>query len=183
MSRDLSRRQFLGASLGAFAGSVLLGDRSFASAAFLPQQAKASASSPTAIRAVKRTLEINGKSANVMGLLQPNGTQGMISVADTPFNVILENQLPVPTAIHWHGLHPPNNQDGVPGVTQPVIRTDASILYDFPVAPAGTHWMHSHQNLQEAFLLAAPLIVHDPNDRALDEQEVVIFLSDYSFTS
>jgi FtsP/CotA-like multicopper oxidase with cupredoxin domain len=44
------------------------------------------------------------------------------------------------------------------------------------VSPAGTHWMHSHQELQEAFLLAAPLIVHDAADRQRDEQEVVIFL-------
>jgi FtsP/CotA-like multicopper oxidase with cupredoxin domain len=42
--------------------------------------------------------------------------------------------------------------------------------------------MHSHQGLQEALLLAAPLIVHDPADRVRDEQEVVVMLSDYSFT-
>jgi len=92
------------------------------------------------------------------------------------------NKLAVSTAIHWHGLHPPNNEDGVPGVTQPVVRPDASNFYNFPLRPAGTHWMHSHQGLQEAFLLAAPLIVHDPADQARDEQEVVLFLSDFSFT-
>jgi FtsP/CotA-like multicopper oxidase with cupredoxin domain len=63
-----------------------------------------------------------------------------------------------------------------------VIRPDSSVLYDFPLKPAGTHWMHSHQGLQEAFLLSAPLIVHDPNDRARDEQEIVVFLGDFSFT-
>jgi FtsP/CotA-like multicopper oxidase with cupredoxin domain len=182
MSGEFSRRQFLGASLGAFAGSILLGDGSFANAAFIPQQGTASSASPTTIRAEKRTLQINGKPANVMGLLQPDGTQGITSIVDTPFNVMLENQLPVPTAIHWHGLHPPNNEDGVPGVTQPVIRAGASTSYNFPVTPAGTHWMHSHQGLQEAFLLAAPLIVHDPADRARDVQEVVVMLGDFSFT-
>ena len=129
-----------------------------------------------------RTLEVNGKSATVMGLLQPNGTQGIESVVNSPFRVVLLNKLTVPTAIHWHGLHPPNNEDGVPGVTQPIIRPDSSTSYDFPLVPAGTHWMHSHQGLQEAYLLAAPLIVHDKADQSRDEQQIVVFLSDFSFT-
>ena len=99
------------------------------------------------------------------------------------FNVRVNNELDVPTCIHWHGLHPPNNEDGVPGVTQPVIRAGAADFYNFPTLPAGTHWMHSHQGFQEIQLLAAPLIVHDPADRARDEQEIVVMLSDYSFTS
>jgi FtsP/CotA-like multicopper oxidase with cupredoxin domain len=131
---------------------------------------------------MKRTLDINGKAANVLGLLQPNGVQGMSINVNDPFHVTLDNQLDTPTAIHWHGLHPPNNEDGVPGVTQPPIRADAATFYNFPTVPAGTHWMHSHQGLQEAQLLAAPLIVRDPSDRARDEQEVVLMLSDYSFT-
>jgi FtsP/CotA-like multicopper oxidase with cupredoxin domain len=99
-----------------------------------------------------------------------------------PFDVLLENKLSVPTAIHWHGLRPPNNQDGVPGLTQPVIAPNTSTPYNFPVQPAGTHWMHSHQGLQEAFLLSAPLIVHDPSDK-VDEQEIILFLGYFSFTS
>ncbi len=129
-----------------------------------------------------RTLEINGKSATLMGLEQANGKQGLSFVVNQPFDVLLENKLPVPTAIHWHGLHPPNSQDGVPGLTQQAIAPNASSLYNFPVQPAGTHWMHSHQGLQEAFLLSAPLIVHDSADKA-DEQEIILFLGDFSFTS
>ncbi|TIQ75412.1 MAG: copper oxidase, partial [Mesorhizobium sp.] len=44
------------------------------------------------------------------------------------------------------------------------------------------HWMHAH-TLQEQLLLAAPLIVADPADDANDEQEVVILLHDFSFSS
>ena len=33
--------------------------------------------------------------------------------------------------------------------------------------------MHSHEGLQEAFLLSAPVIVHDPADEPADEQQVV----------
>ncbi|MGB8889713.1 MAG: multicopper oxidase family protein [Candidatus Korobacteraceae bacterium] len=185
MSRGVSRRKFLATSFGALIGSTVLPDRSFAGPLHFLQPAvprSQPASLATTIRATKRTLEINGKAANVLGLLQPNGTQGMSSAVNEPFRVTLENKLTVPTAIHWHGLHPPNTEDGVPGVTQPLIRADASAFYNFPIRPAGTHWMHSHQGLQEAFLLAAPLIVHDPADRPRDEQEVVLFLSDFSFT-
>jgi FtsP/CotA-like multicopper oxidase with cupredoxin domain len=106
----------------------------------------------------------------------------MTSVVNRGFRVTLENKLTVPTAIHWHGLHPPNNEDGVPGVSQLAIRPNESSFYDFPVQPAGTHWMHSHQGLQEPFLLAGPLIVHDPADQKRDEQEIVLLLSDFTFT-
>ena len=116
-----------------------------------------------------------------MGLEQANGQQGLSFVVNQPFNVLLENKLPMATAIHWHGLHPPNDQDGVPGLTQPVIAPNTSTPYNFPVQPAGTHWMHSHEGLQEAFLLSSPLIVHDPSDKA-DEQEIILFLGDFSFT-
>jgi FtsP/CotA-like multicopper oxidase with cupredoxin domain len=180
VSQEFSRRCFLAAA-GACAATALLDMKSFADGG--PNTpSEAPGMSATKLQAITRTLEINGKAATVMGVQQPNGTQGLAANVDHPFRVSLENKLPVPTAIHWHGLHPPNNQDGVPGVTQPVIRPDSSTLYDFPLQPAGTHWMHSHQGLQEAFLLSAPLIVHDPGDHARDEQEVVLFLGDFSFT-
>jgi len=175
-----SRRTFL-ASAGACAGSMVLRGIPYARAFEIFDQPKSPAK-PVRLQAVTRTLEINGKPATVMGLLQANGTQGIESVVNTPFRVDLENKLTVPTAIHWHGLHPPNNQDGVPGVTQPVIRPASSTSYDFPLIPSGTHWMHSHQGLQEAYLLAAPLIVHDGEDQAVDEQQIVIMFSDFSFT-
>ena len=166
-----SRRDFLTTSLSAAAAGLLL-----------PQYLRAAQPDLTTIRATRRSLDINGKAANVLGLLQANGTQGLNTVVNQGFRVNLENKLDVTTAIHWHGLHPPNKEDGVPGVTQSPIGPGASVVYDFPVRPAGTHWMHSSQGLQEAFLLAAPLIVRDPADTSRDEQEVVLLLSDFSFT-
>ena len=172
---SISRREFV-ASGGAFVGAALLGGRGSAYAL------SGSASEPTVMRAAMRSMEVNGKAATMMGLQQTNGKGGLSLAANQPFDVLLENKLPVPTAIHWHGLHPPNNQDGVPDLTQPVIASGASSRYNFPTRPAGTHWMHSHEGLQEAFLLAAPLIVHDPADEPADEQQVILFLGDFSFT-
>ncbi len=135
------------------------------------------------LRGLTRSLEIDGKAATLMGLEQSNGKQGLAFDVNQPFNVLFENRLLVPTAIHWHGLHPPNNQDGVPGLTQPVIAPNSNYQYNFPVQPSGTHWMHSHEGLQEAFLLSAPLIIHQPSEEPADEQQIVIFLGDFSFTS
>jgi FtsP/CotA-like multicopper oxidase with cupredoxin domain len=176
--RASSRRSFL-ASAGAYTAAALLNRRGQASLLSMDTPTSPNA---TRLQASMRTLEINGRPATLMGLEQSNGKQGLSFVVSQPFDVLLENKLPVPTAIHWHGLHPPNNQDGVPGLTQPVIPPNTSMKYNFPVLPAGTHWMHSHQGLQEAFLLSAPLIVHDPSDKT-DEQEIILFLGDFSFTS
>lgn len=34
------------------------------------------------------------------------------------FDAIVKNQTDKPTAVHWHGLIVPNDQDGVPYITQ-----------------------------------------------------------------
>ncbi|MGA7458626.1 MAG: multicopper oxidase family protein [Candidatus Korobacteraceae bacterium] len=175
---EFSRRRFLTCA-GASVGGLLLRERGYAAALDLFQ---ATQPAPIRLQAVTRTLDINGKSASVLGLLQPNGTHGLEWVVNQLFRVVLENKLTEPTAIHWHGLYPPNNEDGVPGVTQPVIRPNESSFYNFPVIPAGTHWMHSHQGLQEARLLSAPLIVHDSADQSADVQQVIVFFRDFSFT-
>jgi FtsP/CotA-like multicopper oxidase with cupredoxin domain len=170
----LSRRSFL-ASGGACFGVGLL-DPHAIPLALRPTQ------EPTIITAEMRTMEINGKPAKLMGLQQTDGKFGLSQLASQPFNVLLENKLPVPTAIHWHGLHPPNAEDGVPGLTQRPVEPNAQMHYKFPLRPSGTHWMHSHEGLQEAFLLSAPLIVHEPADESSDEQQIVLFLGDFSFT-
>ena len=175
----LSRRGFL-ASAAAGIGGLALKTAPYAHALNLLDQAQPGPQ-PITLQAVMRTLEIDGKAASVMGLLQPNGKQGIESVVDSPFRVNLQNKLTVPTGIHWHGLHPPNNEDGVPYVTQLPIQPNASALYDFPLVPSGTHWMHSHFGLQEASLLAAPLIVYERDQQSLDEQQIIIMLGDYSF--
>jgi FtsP/CotA-like multicopper oxidase with cupredoxin domain len=179
VTAKLSRRGFL-ASAAVGVGGLALRNAPYAHALELLDQAQPGPR-PITLQAVTRTLEINGKAATVMGLLQPNGSQGIESVVDSPFRIDLQNKLAVPTAIHWHGLHPPNNEDGVPWVTQLPIQPNASALYDFPLVPSGTHWMHSHFGFQEASLLAAPLIVHERAEQSLDEQQIVIMLGDYSF--
>jgi len=132
------------------------------------------------LNVVSRTLEVNGKAASVYGLIGPDGKHGLSLDAGTDFDVLLENQLAEPTMIHWHGLTPPVEFDGVPDMPMPLLKAGESRAYKFPLERGGTNWMHAH-TLQEQNLLAAPLIVRTAEDRAADEQEVVILLHDFSF--
>lgn len=131
---------------------------------------------------IRRTIEVNGKAASVFGLQQANGTPGLRFRAGDAFNVLLRNETAEPTIMHWHGLTPPWASDGVPDAPLPLIAAVTERGYDFPVGKPGTHWMHAH-TLQEQALLAAPLIVADPTDDERDEQEIVILLHDFSFSS
>ncbi|MBA2287490.1 MAG: multicopper oxidase domain-containing protein [Ktedonobacteraceae bacterium] len=58
------------------------------------------------------------------------------------------NHFPTASAIHWHGLMLPMNQDGVPGVGMKPVQPGQTYVYDFFVhdADSGTHWYHSHYN-------------------------------------
>jgi FtsP/CotA-like multicopper oxidase with cupredoxin domain len=60
--------------------------------------------------------------------------------------VNLRNELPESTALHFHGLEVPIDQDGVPFITQPPIKPGASYTYEFIVPNAGSHMYHSHHN-------------------------------------
>jgi FtsP/CotA-like multicopper oxidase with cupredoxin domain len=128
-----------------------------------------------------RVIEVKGKAATVFGLTQRSGAHGLIMNAGERFRLRLANDSGEAALIHWHGLTPPNAQDGVPGVTQPLLAPGGFHDYDFPVALPGTNWMHSHHSLQEQRMMAAPLIVRDPKEASDDVQEIVVMLHDFTF--
>ncbi|WP_058322169.1 multicopper oxidase domain-containing protein, partial [Sinorhizobium sp. GL28] len=175
----MKRREFLG---GLMSGAVVAAS----AAALHPNKSWAEASKATSngtrnLAITKRVIEVNGKAADVFGLLQPDGSVGLTLDAHSPFDVALANQGAEATLIHWHGLAPPWNMDGVPDNPAALLKAKETRRYTFPVGSGGTHWMHAH-TLQEQNLLAAPLIVRTADDRQRDEQEVVILLHDFSFT-
>ena len=81
--------------------------------------------------------------------------------------MIVKNELPESTAVHFHGLEVPNDQDGVPYITQPPIKPGQSYTYEFTVPNAGSHMYHSHHNAakQVALGLLGAFIV-EPRNRA-----------------
>ena len=163
----LSRRDFL-MTCGAFVASPI-------------SLSSAQEMSPTILKLKRRVIEVNGKTASVYGIQQPNGRYGLTTEVNTVFNVRVDNELDEPSLIHWHGLTPPSNEDGVPKLSGPIIPPHGSMDYQFPLNFSGTYWMHSHYGLQEQALMAAPLIIRDPKHYP-DRQEIVVMLSDFSFT-
>jgi FtsP/CotA-like multicopper oxidase with cupredoxin domain len=72
--------------------------------------------------------------------------------------------------------------DGVPFVTQNPIPPGESFRYNFPLKQSGTYWMHSHYGLQEQLFNSAPMIIWTPEERAKADRQLVVMLSDFSFT-
>ena len=58
--------------------------------------------------------------------------------------IVVDNNLPQPTTVHWHGLRVPNAMDGVPHLSQPPIQPGSSFTYEFSTPDAGTYWYHPH---------------------------------------
>jgi FtsP/CotA-like multicopper oxidase with cupredoxin domain len=135
----------------------------------------------TILQLQRRDIEVNGKSASVYRIRQPNGTNGIVTKVGDRFRVRVQNQIDAPSLIHWHGLTPPWQQDGVPGISGPPIPPGQSADYDFQLPFGGTFWMHSHQGFQEQRLMTSPLIIRDGRDEP-GLQEIVLMLHDFSFT-
>ncbi|CEJ11413.1 Copper resistance protein A precursor [bacterium YEK0313] len=133
------------------------------------------------LTAVRRTIAVKGRPAQVFGIAEANGAGPFVMTAGERFRVRAENRIGEPTSLHWHGLTPPWRDDGVAGLTQEPIPDGGGRDYDFAVARPGTHWMHSHFGLQEQRLLAAPLIVRDPAEAGADVQDVVVMFHDFTF--
>jgi FtsP/CotA-like multicopper oxidase with cupredoxin domain len=172
----LSRRAFL---LSAAAASTALPE--LARSQTTRQAGSAADGAPTLLRLEHRNIEVNGKSASVLGIRQPDGTFGIRTEVGKRFRVRVENNIGEPSLIHWHGLAPPWQQDGVPRISGPPIPAGGSADYDFPLRFGGTFWMHSHEGFQEQLLLSAPLIIRDQRDQP-NQQEIVVMLADFSFT-
>ncbi len=146
----------------------------------LAGRAVSAAQQPLKLAVVSRTIEVNGRAVTVFGLTGPNDRPGLNLVAGETVEVDLDNAISEETLVHWHGLLPPWDQDGVPDMPMPLLKVGEQRRYALPAGNPGTHWMHAH-TLQEQNLLAAPLIVRGPEELARDEQEVVVLLHDFSF--
>lgn len=133
------------------------------------------------IQLQSRILDVNGKAAKVFGISVDGKAGGLYTKFGPDFSATVNNQLSEDTLIHWHGLVPPVEQDGVPHLSGPTLRAGESKNYLFANNRTGTHWMHSHVGLQEQQLLAAPLIVAENGAALVDEQEHVVMLHDFTF--
>ncbi len=93
--------------------------------------------------------------------------------------IVLHNKLRESTAIHFHGLLVPNDQDGVAGLTQPLVKPGTDYTYEFTVRNTGSHMYHSHMNgaTQIPAGLLGAFIVED-NETPNVTQDVVMVVND-----
>jgi len=81
--------------------------------------------------------------------------------------VHFRNDLPVPTTVHWHGLHLPAESDGNPFVP---VAPGEQHDYVFTILPgsAGTYWYHPHPHHQAGYQVAKGLygaiVIKAPDD-------------------
>ncbi len=87
----------------------------------------------------------------------------------------VENHLPEPTLVHWHGLRLPVSMDGTAEVQKPILPGER-FEYRFTVPDAGTFWYHSHQNetVQMERGMYGGIVVSDDTDPVLDNDRVLL---------
>mgnify|MGYP002777186661 CR=1 FL=1 len=98
--------------------------------------------------------------------------------------IIVKNNLPEPTSVHWHGIILPNNMDGPADITQAPIQPGQSYTYEFTVQQSGTYFYHSHKDIdrQQTLGMYGALIV-DPKQKSNSsayDQDVVIQLQEWT---
>ena len=99
--------------------------------------------------------------------------------------IVVTNNLPEPTTVHWHGMILPNNMDGPADVTQKPIEPGASYNYEFTAQQQGTYFYHSHKDVdrQQTLGMYGALII-DPKDKTnipAYNQDIVIQLQEWTF--
>jgi FtsP/CotA-like multicopper oxidase with cupredoxin domain len=142
------------------------------------------------LRAYPNTITLpNGAAAAVWGF---DGTALGTTPATTPgttpgpalrtkrgeeLRIRLINDLPEPTALHWHGVRLPNAMDGVPDLTQPPIAPGRSFDYRFRPPDAGTYWYRPAGNAaaQIGRGLRGALIVEESAPVAVDRDVLLMF--------
>ncbi len=70
-----------------------------------------------------------------------------VDVGDS-VQVIVENELPMGTDVHWHGVRVPNDQDGVAPLTQPLIESGDTFVYEFEANEPAIGMYHPHHHGQ-----------------------------------
>ncbi len=97
--------------------------------------------------------------------------------------VILINELPEPTSIHWHGLEVPNSQDGAGGVTEPPTPPGGSHVYEFTLHQHGTFMYHTGFNVmkQDALGLGGLVVVHPKHPETIPDKDFAIMLQEWTF--
>jgi CopA family copper-resistance protein len=178
---NLSRRRFIE---GLAAGGILLGLSPWIKTA----QAKETKQFAEVLAGTEFDLTIAETSVNFTGAQRVATTVNGSIPAPTlrwregdTVTLRVTNRLAEETSIHWHGILPPYQMDGVPGISFKGIAPGETFTYRFKVQQSGTYWYHSHSGMQEQTGLYGAIIV-DPagGDPIRADRDYVVQLSDWS---
>jgi FtsP/CotA-like multicopper oxidase with cupredoxin domain len=86
----------------------------------------------------------------------------------------VENRLPDPLTIHWHGIDLRADMDGVPEVSQGPIEPGDDFTYEFTVPDPGTFFYHSHVGVQLDRGLYGPQIINDQVEHLVYDREITL---------
>jgi len=178
---DLSRRRFIE---GLAAGGILLGLSPWIKIA----QAKETTPLAEILTGTEFNLTIAETPVNFTGAPRMATTVNGSIPAPTlrwregdTVTLRVTNRLAEETSIHWHGILPPYQMDGVPGMSFKGIAPGETFIYRFKVQQSGTYWYHSHSGMQEQTGLYGAIIV-DPagGDPIRVDRDYVVQLSDWT---
>lgn len=96
--------------------------------------------------------------------------------------IYLENRLPEPTSMHWHGVLLPNGMDGVIGLNQRPIEPGQTVKYEWTVRQHGTQMYHPHfdEMVQQAMGMMGFLIFHPRRPARRIDRDYAIFLNEWA---
>ena len=96
--------------------------------------------------------------------------------------IIVKNELPEPTSIHWHGIEVPNDQDGAAPETQHPIMPGETYIYEFTLGQSGTLMYHSGYNVmkQDHMGLVGTFVIHPRHYEEKPDKQFVIMLQQWA---
>lgn len=169
----ISRRAFLGAG-AALGGLVLLGPtrtgQALAAAPFEPTRT-------VTLTAGETELKLRGPDRPATRILAYDGVpfQTLRVPRGTRLKAEFVNGLDEGSTLHFHGIRMPNEFDGVPTLTQPLVQPGGRFTYLLPLDDPGTFFFHPHcdETGQAGKGLAGVLLVEDPRDPVFDAEHVL----------
>jgi hypothetical protein len=95
--------------------------------------------------------------------------------------IIVDNHLPEPFSMHWHGFEIPFDMDGAPGTSQDPIKPGGRFVYEFTLHQEGTYFYHSHMAMQEMMGLLGAFIMHPRQAHPpVVDKDFAILLQEYA---
>ncbi|MBI4369578.1 MAG: copper oxidase [Elusimicrobia bacterium] len=95
--------------------------------------------------------------------------------------ILVENKLPEPTAVHWHGVLLPSGMDGVGGLSQRHIPPGDTFAYEFTLKQYGTQMYHSHgdEMVQMGLGTMGFFIIHPKKREKKIDRDYAIMLNEW----